>query len=68
MLLRGTISYGAYYLSNELIIGEALDDAAYNHDILKWIGVGGRLGCYCKPRPCHGDTLKELAEAVTSRQ
>jgi hypothetical protein len=40
MLLRGTISYGAYYLSNELIIGEALDDAAYNHDILKWIGVG----------------------------
>jgi hypothetical protein len=39
MLLRGTISYGTYYLSNRLIIGEALDDAAYNHDKLNWIGV-----------------------------
>lgn len=39
MLLRGTISHGEYYLSNELIIGEALDDAAYSHNKLKWIGV-----------------------------
>ena len=39
MLLRGTISYGTYYLSNRLIIGDALDDAAYNHDKLNWIGV-----------------------------
>ena len=39
MLLRGTISYGKYYLSNRLIIGEALDDAAHNHDKLNWIGV-----------------------------
>ena len=21
-----------------------------------------RLGCYCKPKPCHGDGLKELIE------
>ena len=21
-----------------------------------------RLGCYCKPEPCHGDTLAELAD------
>lgn len=21
------------------------------------------LGCYCKPMPCHGDTLAELADA-----
>lgn len=24
---------------------------------------GKRLGCYCKPLPCHGDILKELADA-----
>lgn len=25
---------------------------------------GKRLGCYCSPRPCHGDVLAELAEAA----
>ena len=39
MLLRGTISYGTYYLSERLIIGPALDDAAYHHDKLEWIGI-----------------------------
>jgi hypothetical protein len=39
MLLRGIISHGEYYLSNELIIGEALDDAAINHNKLNWIGL-----------------------------
>jgi len=39
MLLRGTISYGKYHISNRLIIGQALDDAAYNHDKLNWIGI-----------------------------
>jgi hypothetical protein len=39
MLLRGTISYGSYYISNHLIIGEALDDAAYYNNKLNWIGV-----------------------------
>ena len=24
--------------------------------------VGKRLGCYCRPFPCHGDVLKKLAE------
>jgi hypothetical protein len=23
---------------------------------------GKRLGCYCAPKPCHGDVLAELAE------
>ena len=23
--------------------------------------VGKRLGCFCKPQPCHGDVLAELA-------
>ena len=39
MLLRGTISYGTYYLSERLIIGEALDDAAYHHDKFDWTGI-----------------------------
>jgi hypothetical protein len=39
MLLRGTISYGTYSLSERLIIGEALDDAAYHHDKFNWIGI-----------------------------
>jgi hypothetical protein len=39
MFLRGIVSYGTYYLSEKLIIGPALDDAAYHHDKLNWIGV-----------------------------
>lgn len=23
---------------------------------------GKRLGCYCKPEPCHGDVLAEMAD------
>lgn len=23
---------------------------------------GKRLGCFCAPKPCHGDVLKELAD------
>lgn len=25
---------------------------------------GLRLGCFCKPRPCHGDVLARLADAT----
>lgn len=25
---------------------------------------GKRLGCFCAPRPCHGDVLVELVEAL----
>jgi hypothetical protein len=25
---------------------------------------GQRLGCYCKPLPCHGDILKEIADGL----
>lgn len=39
MLLRGSISYGPYYLSDRLIIGDAIDDAASCHNKLKWVGV-----------------------------
>ena len=26
--------------------------------------VGKRLGCYCKPLPCHGDVLVKLLQEV----
>lgn len=39
MLLRGVISYGTYYISERLVIGEALDDAAYHHNKIDWIGI-----------------------------
>jgi hypothetical protein len=39
MLLRGVISHGTYYLSKYLIIGEVVNDAAYDHDKLNWVGV-----------------------------
>jgi hypothetical protein len=39
MLLRGAISYGTYFLSERLILGDALDDAAYHHDKFNWIGL-----------------------------
>jgi hypothetical protein len=39
MLIRGTISYGNYFLSERLILGEALDDAAEIHNNINWIGI-----------------------------
>jgi hypothetical protein len=39
MLLRGIVSYGRYYISERLIIGPAIDDEAYHHDKLNWIGI-----------------------------
>jgi len=29
---------------------------------------GKRLGCYCKPLPCHGDILCELVEALEAQK
>jgi hypothetical protein len=37
--LRGAISYGKYFLSNRLIIGPAIDEAAYSHNNLEIIGI-----------------------------
>jgi hypothetical protein len=28
---------------------------------------GKRLGCWCKPLPCHGDVLAELADAASPK-
>lgn len=37
--LRGSISYGYYYLSNVLIIGSAIDEAASTHNEINMLGV-----------------------------
>ncbi len=47
--------YRAYLLSRPDLMA-ALPDLA-----------GMRLGCWCAPAPCHGDVLKELVEALPSR-
>jgi hypothetical protein len=39
LLLSGIVSHDDYYLSQQLIIGPAVDDAASNHDELDWIGI-----------------------------
>jgi hypothetical protein len=39
LLLRGIVSHGQYYLSQQLIIGPAIDDAASYHAQLDWIGI-----------------------------
>ncbi len=39
ILLCGIVSYGTYYLSERLIIGPAIDDAAEHHAKLNWIGI-----------------------------
>lgn len=37
--LRGSISYGSYFLSTRFVIGEALDEAVYAHNQLEIIGI-----------------------------
>jgi hypothetical protein len=39
MLFRGIVSSGWYFISDRLVIGPAIDDAAGHHDQLKWIGI-----------------------------
>ena len=39
ILLRGTVSYGEFYWSEKLIIGPAVDDAAYYHARVDGIGI-----------------------------
>ena len=33
-----------------------------NRDLIRLRGL--RLGCYCSPKPCHGDVLVEAIEAL----
>jgi hypothetical protein len=28
---------------------------------------GKRLGCYCKPRPCHGDVIAEFLDSIDQK-
>jgi len=47
LLLRGIVTHGQYYLSQQLIIGPAVDDAASIHDELEWIGIACFLMSTC---------------------
>jgi hypothetical protein len=38
-------------------------DEVFRHQVLSL--KGKRLGCYCKPLPCHGDIIKEWIEENT---
>ncbi|MCP3985360.1 MAG: DUF4326 domain-containing protein [bacterium] len=37
------------------------DDAAFRRAVLDLRGK--RLGCYCKPKPCHGDVIRDYIES-----
>jgi hypothetical protein len=51
--------------SREEVIHKYKDMITANVQLLKQIPVelkGKSLGCWCKPYPCHGDVLAELAD------
>lgn len=51
-------------LSREEAIARYRDYLLGRPDLLARLGElrGKRLGCFCKPRPCHGDILAEFAD------
>ena len=40
----------------------------HSHKLMKLLPTlkGKRLGCWCKPNPCHGDVLIKLLEEITN--
>lgn len=51
--------------SREKVIRQYREYIMNRPDLLKLIPTEIKdktLGCYCKPRPCHGDVLVELAD------
>ncbi len=65
MLLRGIVSYGPYYLSQQLIIGPAVNDAVSNH--AKWhrdisrcnplLSIPGIYCSICSTETIHGQLM-----------
>lgn len=51
-------------LSREEVIDKYREHLANSPKLLASLAElrGKRLGCYCKPLPCHGDVLAELAD------
>jgi hypothetical protein len=51
--------------SREKVVGQFREYIIKRVDLLKLIPVEIKdktLGCVCKPKPCHGDVLVELAD------
>ena len=51
--------------SREKVIQQFREDLNNRPDLLRAIPLelkNKRLGCTCKPKPCHGDVLVELAD------
>jgi Domain of unknown function (DUF4326) len=52
--------------SRERVINQYREYIMNRPDLLRLIPVELKdktLGCFCKPKPCHGDVLVELADA-----
>lgn len=49
-----------FYLWSQIKSGEVTTD-----DLLSLNGK--RLGCFCKPKPCHGDVIKKAVEWTISQ-
>ena len=57
MLFRGIVSSGTYFISDRLIIGPAIDDAARHHDQLKWIGIAMSPTLYVPDQNMNGNSF-----------
>lgn len=55
------ISYHKYYFIVAISIVPALYDRLYS--LSKYDGI--KLGCFCKPKECHGDFIKEMADRMS---
>lgn len=65
---------------NPFRLEDGQDRVAVIHQYREWLlkqpellaaipSLRGRiLGCWCKPQPCHGDVLAELANAARSKR
>ena len=56
--------YNTYYYDRFYNPGQALTNHAESRSELK----GKTLGCWCKPKKCHGDILLEIANDLRSRK
>ncbi len=48
--------YETYLLNNDILINSL-------HELM-----GKTLGCWCKPKQCHGDVLKKFVERIENRK
>jgi hypothetical protein len=69
---RGTPFGNPFLMKEDNILTRKLVIEAYEKWVIEKLSTGElsldmfknakRLGCWCKPKPCHGDVLKRLIE------